>query len=149
MTTSKLMPSIKNTGISNDQNVASEYLGLHEPLTRMVLNPDVTVRSRGVMEKCSFCAQRLQAAKLEAKKDGRLLADGDATVACQTACASGAIVFGDRNDKTSEVAKLFNDERTFGVIEEIHTMPNVLYQTQVRNRDEVKKYDIIDYYHES
>ena len=58
-------------------------------------------------------------------------------------------MFGDRNDKTSEVAKLFNDERTFGVIEEIHTMPNVLYQTQVRNRDEVKKYDIIDYYHES
>jgi MoCo/4Fe-4S cofactor protein with predicted Tat translocation signal len=139
----------KKYGTSNDQNVASEYLGLHEPLTRMVLNPDVTVRSRGVMEKCSFCAQRLQAAKLEAKKDGRLLADGDATVACQTACASGAIVFGDRNDKTSEVAKLFNDKRTFGVIEEIHTMPNVLYQTQVRNRDEVKKYDIIDYYHES
>lgn len=139
----------KKYGTSNDQNVASEYLGLHEPLTRMVLNPDVTVRSRGVMEKCSFCAQRLQAAKLEAKKDNRVLADGDATVACQTACASGAIVFGDRNDKSSEVAKLYADERTFGVIEEIHTMPNVLYLTQVRNRDEAKNYEIIDYYHES
>ena len=138
----------KQYGTSNDMNVASETLGLHEPLTRMVLNPDVTVRSRGVMEKCSFCVQRLQAAKLDAKKDDRALRDGDAQVACQTACASGAIVFGDRNNKTSEVAKLFVDERTFGVIEEIHTMPNVLYLTQVRNREEEKKYEIIDYYHE-
>jgi len=78
-----------------------------------------------------------------------MLKDGDATVACQTACATGAISFGDRNDKNSEVAKLYNDSRAFGVIEEIHTMPNVLYLTQVRNRDEEKKYEIIDYYHES
>jgi molybdopterin-containing oxidoreductase family iron-sulfur binding subunit len=130
-------------------NVASETLGLHEPLTRMVLNPDVTVRSRGVMEKCSFCVQRLQGAKLEAKKEGRALKDGDATTACQTACGTGAISFGDRNDKNSEVAKLYKDSRAFGVIEEIHTMPNVLYLTQVRNRDEEKNYEIIDYYHES
>jgi molybdopterin-containing oxidoreductase family iron-sulfur binding subunit len=129
-------------------NVASETLGLHEPLTRMVLNPDVTVRSRGVMEKCSFCVQRLQSAKLEAKKENRLLKDGDAVVACQSACSTGAIVFGDRNDKTSEVAKLYKDERAFGVIEEIHTMPNVLYLTQVRNKEEEKKYEVIDYYHE-
>jgi len=138
----------KKYGTSNDMNVASETLGLHEPLTRMVLNPDVTVRSRGVMEKCSFCVQRLQSAKLDAKKENRLLKDGDAKVACQTACASGAIVFGDRNDQTSEVAKLYKDERAFGVIEEIHTMPNVLYLTQVRNKEEEKKYEIIDYYHE-
>jgi MoCo/4Fe-4S cofactor protein with predicted Tat translocation signal len=139
----------KQYGTSNDMNVASETLGLHEPLTRMVLNPDVTVRSRGVMEKCSFCVQRLQGAKLEAKKENRLLRDGDATVACQTSCATGAIVFGDRNDKTSEVAKLFKDERAFGVIEEIHTMPNVLYLTQVRNKEEEKKYEVIDYYHDN
>ena len=74
--------------------------------------------------------------------------DGDAKVACQTSCSTGAIVFGDRNDKTSEVAKLFKDERAFGVIEEIHTMPNVLYLTQVRNKEEEKKYEVIDYYHE-
>jgi molybdopterin-containing oxidoreductase family iron-sulfur binding subunit len=137
-------------GTSNDNHpdVVTDKLGLHEPLTRMVLNPDVTVRSRGVMEKCSFCVQRLQSAKLEAKKGNRLLKDGDAKVACQTACATGAIVFGDRNDKTSEVYKLFKDERTFGVIEEIHTMPNVFYLTQVRNTDEEKKYEVIDYYHE-
>jgi len=138
-------------GTSNDNHpdVGSWKLGMAEPLTRMVLNPDVTVRSRGVMEKCSFCVQRLQAAKLDAKKENRMLKDGDATVACQTACATGAISFGDRNDKNSEVAKLYNDSRAFGVIEEIHTMPNVLYLTQVRNRDEEKKYEIIDYYHES
>ncbi|MBL0309952.1 MAG: TAT-variant-translocated molybdopterin oxidoreductase [Bacteroidetes bacterium] len=145
---------------SNDMHVASETLGLHEPLTRMVLNPDVTVRSRGVMEKCSFCVQRLQSGKLEAKKGSRpltgLVLDPDGTVkeygdihtACQTACPTNAITFGDRNNKESEVSKKFADERAFGVIEEIHTMPNVLYLTQVRNREEEKKYEVIDYYHE-
>lgn len=135
----------KRWGTDNNMLLSETTLSLHEPLTRMVLNPDVTVRSRGVMEKCSFCVQRLQGAKLEAKKENRALKDGDAQVACQTACGTGAIVFGDRKDKNSEVYKLFNDERTFGVIEEIHTMPNVLYQTQVRNREEVKNYEIVDY----
>ena len=150
----------KRYGTSNDANVASETLGLHEPLTRMVLNPDVTVRSRGVMEKCSFCVQRLQAGKLEAKKgnraltglelatDGTVNSYGDIHTACQTACPTNAITFGDRNNRESEVAKKFRDERAFGVIEEIHTLPNVLYLTQVRNREEEKKYEIIDYYHE-
>ncbi len=149
----------KRWGTSNDSNpalekmglkapLASEYLGLHEPLTRMVLNPDVTVRSRGVMEKCSFCAQRLQAGKLEAKKASRTLTDADIVTACQNACPTNAITFGDRNNKESAVTPLFNDERAFGVIEEIHTMPNVLYLTQVRNREEEKKYEVIDYYHE-
>lgn len=139
----------KQYGTSNDMNVASELLGLHEPLTRMVLNPDVTVRSRGVMEKCSFCVQRLQGAKLDAKKENRPLKDGDAVTACQSACPTNAIVFGDRNDKESAVYADFTDKRTFGVIEEIHTMPNVLYKTQVRNRDEEKNYEILDYYHNS
>jgi molybdopterin-containing oxidoreductase family iron-sulfur binding subunit len=111
---------------------------LQEPLTRMVLNPDVTVRSRGVIEKCSFCVQKLQAAKLDAKKENRPLKDGDAVTACQTACATNAIQFGDRNDKTSAVFTSMNDERAFGVIEEIHTMPNVYYLTKVRNRVEEK-----------
>lgn len=109
---------------------------LHEPLTRMVLNPDVTVRSRGVIEKCSFCVQNLQAAKLTAKKENRPLKDGEATTACTTACPTSALVFGDRNDKTSQVFTSMNDERAFGVIEEIHTMPNVYYLTKVRNRSE-------------
>ncbi len=138
----------KQYGTSNDQNVASETLGLHEPLTRMVLNPDVTVRSRGVMEKCSFCAQRLQDAKLVAKKEERPLRDGEATTACQTGCPTGAITFGDRHDKESNVAALYTDSRAFGVIEELHTMPNVLYLTQVRNRDEEKHYEVLDYYHQ-
>lgn len=150
----------KKYNTSNDKHVASETLGLNEPLTRMVLNPDVTVRSRGVMEKCSFCVQRLQAGKLEAKKanrqltglvldaDGLVKEYGDIHTACQTACPTNAITFGDRNNKESEVAKKFTDERAFGVVEEIHTMPNVLYLTQVRNRDEEKKYEVIDYYHE-
>ena len=129
-------------------NVASETLGLHEPLTRMVLNPDVTVRSRGVMEKCSFCVQRLQGGKLNAKKENRVLRDADIVVACQSACPADAITFGDRNNKESAVTKLFHDERAFGVIEETHSMPNVLYLTQVRNREEEKNYQVIDYYHE-
>lgn len=130
----------------NNMPLSETTLAQHEPLTRMVLNPDVTVRSRGVMEKCSFCVQRLQGAKLEAKKGGRKMEDGEATTACQTACASGCITFGDRNDKNSKAYEAFNDSRTFGVIEEIHTMPNVLYQTQVRNRTEKKKYENLDYF---
>ncbi|MCS6933814.1 MAG: TAT-variant-translocated molybdopterin oxidoreductase [Chitinophagales bacterium] len=131
---------------SNDWPLSEATLAQHEPLARMVLNPDVTVRSRGVMEKCSFCVQRLQVAKLEAKKEGRRLADGEATTACQTACATGCITFGDRNDKSSKVYEAFNDSRAFGVVEEIHTMPNVLYLTQVRNRSEKKKYERLDYF---
>src|SRR5690606_35592907 len=149
----------KKYGTGNDGNttfeemgmlspLASEKLGLVEPLTRMVLNPDVTVRSRGVMEKCSFCAQRLQAGKLEAKKENRKLTDSDIVTACQNACPTNAITFGDRNNLESAVTALYSDERTFGVIEEIHTLPNVLYLTQVRNREEEKNYEVIDYYHE-
>jgi molybdopterin-containing oxidoreductase family iron-sulfur binding subunit len=109
-----------------------------ESLARMVLNPDVTVRSRGVMEKCSFCVQRIQEGKLTAKKENRPLKDGDVVTACQTACPTNAIVFGDKNDKASVIATKVVDKRAFGVIEEIHTMPNVTYLTKVRNREEAK-----------
>ena len=149
----------KRYGTDNNRPLSETTLEMHEPLTRMVLNPDVTVRSRGVMEKCSFCVQRLQGGKLEAKKANRVLTGlkldvdgtvkeyGDIHTACQTACPTNAITFGDRNNKESEVTKKFQDERAFGVIEEIHTMPNVLYLTQVRNREEEKHYEVIDYYH--
>ncbi len=113
---------------------------MNDDLTRMVLNPDVTVRSRGVMEKCSFCVQRLQDAKLIAKKEGRPLKDGEARTACQQACASDCIIFGNVNDPNSAIAKVRNDEqkeRVFYVLEQIHTLPNINYLSKVRNSDMV------------
>ena len=113
---------------------------MNDDLTRMVLNPDVTVRSRGVMEKCSFCVQRLQEGKLKAKKENRPLKDmQDVQTACQQACASDAIVFGNVNDKESLVSKTRQDnsKRLFYVIEETHTLPNVSYLAKVRNTDVV------------
>ena len=123
---------------ANEGLLSDVTRSLHEPLARMVLNPDVTVRSRGVIEKCSFCVQKIQEGKLTAKKENRMLKDGDVTTACQTACPTDAIVFGDRNNKESIIADKLQDARTFGVIEEIHTMPNVTYLTKVRNREEEK-----------
>ena len=103
-------------------------------LTRMVLNPDVTVRARGVIEKCSFCVQRIQEGKLAAKREGRKLQDADVRTACQTACPTGAIVFGDFNDPNSAVSKAFRQARSYAVLEEIKTLPSVQYQAMVRNR---------------
>jgi len=110
-----------------------------DDVTRMVLNPDVTVRSRGVIEKCSFCIQRLQAAKLEAKKDGRPLKDGEAKTACQQACSGDAIIFGNVHDKESKITKTReeNENRLFYVIEQIHTLPNVNYLAKIRNTEEM------------
>ncbi len=108
-------------------------------LTRMVLNPDVTVRSRGVMEKCSFCVQRIQEGKLAAKKEGRQLRDQEIKSACMQACPTNAITFGDYNDTESEVRKqLDGDGRTFFVIEEVNTQPSVGYQAKIRNRSEAE-----------
>lgn len=109
-------------------------LGLHTPLAKMVLNPDVTVRSRGVIEKCSFCVQRIQLGKLEAKKANRPLRDNEIVTACQAACGTDAITFGDTNNKKSVVSGIWADPRAFGVIEEIHTLPSVRYLTKVRNQ---------------
>ena len=109
---------------------------INNDITRMVLNPDVTVRSRGVMEKCSFCVQRLQGAKATAKKQGRTMKDGEAKIACQQACPTDAIVFGNVNDKESAIYKLRYEEqkeRVFHVLEEIHTLPNVNYLSKIRN----------------
>ncbi|MBL7744414.1 MAG: TAT-variant-translocated molybdopterin oxidoreductase [Chitinophagaceae bacterium] len=112
---------------------------MNDELTRMVLNPDVTVRSRGVMEKCSFCVQRTQAAKLKAKKENRMLADGDVKTACQQACAAGAIVFGNSYDKESHVSKVReeNKQRGYYVLEQLHVLPNVTYLAKVRNTEEI------------
>ncbi|MCB2194562.1 MAG: 4Fe-4S dicluster domain-containing protein [Bacteroidetes bacterium] len=107
--------------------------GLTENLPRMVLNPDVTTRAKGVIEKCSFCIQRIQEKKLKAKLENRTLQDGDIKTACQQACPANAIVFGDLNDKNSEVYKLFKQQRRYHLLEELHTLPSVGYLTKVRN----------------
>jgi len=109
---------------------------MNDDLGRMVLNPDVTVRERGVVEKCSFCVQRIQEKKLLAKTENRPLADGEIMPACGHACPSSAIVFGDLNDPESNVSKLFKDPRNYHLLEELHTLPSVGYLTLVRNQDE-------------
>jgi len=106
---------------------------MNDDLGRMVLNPDVNVRSRGVMEKCSMCIQKTQATKLQAKREGRLVKDGEFQTACSAACSSGAMIFGDVNDKESQVAKLVEDERMYHLLEHIGTKPNVFYHVKVRN----------------
>ncbi len=116
------------------------------PLGYLVLNPDVTVRFRGVMEKCSFCVQRLQDGKLKAKlragtslnSDGSSVkpVDGEIQTACQQSCPTGAIVFGDLNDPESAVHKLYKEnQRIYHALEEVKTLPSVAYMTKVRNRD--------------
>jgi molybdopterin-containing oxidoreductase family iron-sulfur binding subunit len=104
-----------------------------DPLERMVLNPDVVVRSRGVMEKCSMCVQRVQEAKAQAKREGRALQDGDAQTACQQSCPAKAIHFGDLNDSASAVAKLSKDGRAYRLLEELNIGSSITYLTKIRN----------------
>ncbi|HZY78821.1 MAG TPA: TAT-variant-translocated molybdopterin oxidoreductase [Cyclobacteriaceae bacterium] len=133
----------------DNQKFAQSNPAANTDLGRMVLNPDVTVRSRGVMEKCSFCAQRIQLGKLNAKKERRPLKDGEVDVACATACTSGAIVFGDMNNPESRISKLLKitvDEkgaaptdkktanpRAYRVLEDIGVKPNIFYLNKIRN----------------
>ena len=105
-------------------------------LGRMVLNPDVVVRTRGVMEKCSMCIQMTQNTILEAKKEGRVVKDGEFSTACVNACSTGSMKFGDMNDKGSAVRSLYGSNRRYTLLEEIGTKPNVFYHTKVRNRKE-------------
>jgi molybdopterin-containing oxidoreductase family iron-sulfur binding subunit len=106
--------------------------------TNLVLNPDVTTRFRGVMEKCSMCIQRIQAGKLKAKIEKRPVKDGDIKVACQQTCPANAIIFGNVNDPESEVAKALKSERTYYVLEELNVQPGIGYQVKVRNRTELE-----------
>ena len=103
------------------------------PVGRLVLNPDVTVRSRGVMEKCSLCVQRIHVAKNAAVKREQPVRDGDIKTACQQVCPTDAIVFGDLNDPHSQVARQMRDERTYRVLDELGTRPNVAYLKKVRH----------------
>ena len=110
-----------------DVNPSQDVMG------RMVLNPDVTVRSRGVMEKCSMCVQRIQAGKLDAKMKGTPVPDGSIETACAEACPTNAIIFGDLNDLKSEAAAANEDKRTYHALAEIGIRPNVSYKVKVRN----------------
>ena len=107
--------------------------GHQDLLQNLALNPDVTVRSRGVMEKCSFCVQRVYTAQADAKVAGRPLKDGDVKSACQQSCPAQAIVFGDLNDPDSRVAALSKDPRRYRVLAELGVGPSVFYLTKVRN----------------
>ncbi len=109
---------------------------MNNDLGRMVLNPDVVVRSRGVMEKCSMCIQKTQLAIVEAKRTGRPVTDKEFQTACSSACNTGAIVFGDINDEQSEVYELKQNDRMYHLLQAVGTEPNVFYQTKVRNTNE-------------
>lgn len=111
-----------------DFNMNSDY-------GKMVLNPDVVVRSRGVVEKCSMCVQRIQEMKAKAKLENRLLFDEEIKPACLQSCPADAIVFGNRNNKNSKISKKFRDERNYHLLEEMHILPSVGYLTKVRNKD--------------
>ena len=107
---------------------------MNDDLGKMVLNPDVTVRSRGVMEKCTMCIQNIQKSKLDAKKERRKIKDGEIQCACEKACDTGAIVFGDILDEKSRIVKEKKNPRSYYLIEELNTQPSVFYKTKVRNK---------------
>ena len=131
----------------DNKDFAGVNIAQNDDLGKMVLNPDVTVRVRGVMEKCSMCVQRIQAGKLTAKREKRAVQDGEINVACAVACPTDALVFGDMNDPNSKVSKLLKieettsalkevgEERAYHVLEEINVSPNVWYFTKIRNKE--------------
>jgi MoCo/4Fe-4S cofactor protein with predicted Tat translocation signal len=112
------------------------YSDWDTPSLKLMRNPDVSVRSRGVMEKCTYCVQRIQEVKIEADKDNRPIRDGEIRTACQQACPTSAIVFGNINDRTSEVAKLKSESRTYGVLADLNTRPRTTYLAEVINTNE-------------
>jgi molybdopterin-containing oxidoreductase family iron-sulfur binding subunit len=100
---------------------------------KLQANPDVSVRSRGVMEKCTYCVQRINGARIDASNQDRTIRDGDVITACQQACPTGAIVFGDINDKKSRVAREKEDSRSYGLLTELNTVPRTTYQASLGN----------------
>jgi molybdopterin-containing oxidoreductase family iron-sulfur binding subunit len=109
------------------------YQDWETPTLKMLRNPDVTVRSRGVMEKCTYCVQRINAAKIEAGKEGRPVRDGEIATACEAACPTQAIVFGNANDAESRVARLKTEPLNYGLLEDLNTRPRTTYLAAVRN----------------
>jgi molybdopterin-containing oxidoreductase family iron-sulfur binding subunit len=109
------------------------YANWHDETVKMAMNPDVTVRSRGTMEKCTYCVQRIERARILAGRAGRPLRDGDVVPACQQACPAEAIVFGDLNDPASRVARLKADPRNYGILADRNTRPRTTYLAAIRN----------------
>ena len=109
---------------------------MNNDLGRMVINPDVTVRSRGVMEKCSMCIQKTQKTILDAKREGRVIEDGEFQTACSAACDKGAMTFGDINNEGAVIRDKKEDDRMYHLLEYVGTKPNVMYQTKIRNTTE-------------
>jgi molybdopterin-containing oxidoreductase family iron-sulfur binding subunit len=110
-----------------------QYSDFETPVKKLLTNPDVTVRTRGVMEKCTYCVQRINLARIEAKKEDRSVRDGEIVTACQSACPAEAIVFGDLNDSQSRVARAKADSRSYGILTELNTRPRTTYLAKVRN----------------
>jgi molybdopterin-containing oxidoreductase family iron-sulfur binding subunit len=111
------------------------YQDWDTPQYKLMRNPEVTVRSRGVMEKCTYCTQRIASARIEAQKDSRKVRDGEVQTACQTVCPADAIVFGDLNDQNSQVAKLKKDHRNYILLNELNTQPRTTYLAGLKNQN--------------
>jgi molybdopterin-containing oxidoreductase family iron-sulfur binding subunit len=109
------------------------YADWTTPSLKLLRNPDVSVRSRGVMEKCSYCVQRINAARIDAEKRERPIRDGEVVTACQGVCPAQAIVFGDISDPASRVARLKKDPRNYGLLTELGTRPRTTYLAKLRN----------------
>ena len=110
-----------------------QYVDEDTPVLKLLRNPDVTVRSRGVMEKCTYCVQRINVARIEAKKGDREIEDGDVVTACQSACPARAIVFGNVNDPNSEVSRHKAQRRSYGILEQLNTRPRTTYLACLKN----------------
>ncbi len=117
------------------------YQDWNTPQYKLMRNPEVTIRSRGVMEKCTYCTQRIAAARIEAEKDGRKIRDGEVVTACQAVCPTEAITFGDMGDPTSKIAKVKKDERDYILLNELNTQPRTTYLAGLKNQNK----DMPDY----
>lgn len=111
------------------------YQDWDTPQYKLMRNPEVSIRSRGVMEKCTYCTQRISAARIEAQKDARPIADGEVLTACQSACPTGAIIFGDMNDPVSKIAKSKKDHRNYNLLNELNTQPRTTYLAGLKNQN--------------
>ena len=111
------------------------YQDWDTPQYKLMRNPEVSIRSRGVMEKCTYCVQRIAAARIEAQKDGRAIIDGEVVTACQSACPTGAIIFGDMNDPLSKIAKSKKDRRNYNLLNELNTQPRTTYLAGLKNQN--------------